>query len=456
VTDKLSTYRGKRDPSRTPEPVPADGPLPQGNDDTFVIQEHHARRLHWDVRLERDGVLVSWAVPRGLPLDPKTNHLAVHTEDHPIEYATFSGEIPKGEYGGGKVILWDRGHYELEKWSDREVKVVFHGARARGRYVFFQTRGRDWMVHRMDPPPDPDWQAVPVGLRPMLPVRGELPPRRERNSWAYEMAWGGIRALVAVEGGRARITDARGEDVSAAYPELRGLGPSLGSRVTLLDGELVALDRDGRPSPRLLRRRSPRGGAPDRRTVAEAPVSYLAYDLLHLEGRDTTGLRYEDRRELLEGVGVSGERWDVAPSLRADGAGALAASRDLGLQGVVAKRLDSPYEPGRRAPHWRLVENRETRHVLIGGWVPDESGERPRALLVGSTEDGGPRYVGAVRSGLASDGPELARRLRRLARKTSPFADDVPARGDVRWVRPTIGGEIATTSNGALSWRGFT
>jgi len=455
VTDKLSTYRGKRDPSRTPEPVPADGPLPQGNDDTFVIQEHHARRLHWDVRLERDGVLVSWAVPKGLPLDPKTNHLAVHTEDHPIEYATFSGEIPKGEYGGGKMVLWDRGHYELEKWSDREVKVVFHGARAQGRYVFFQTRGRDWMVHRMDPPPDPDWRPVPVGLRPMLPVRGELPPPGERKSWAYEMAWGGLRALVAVEGGRARVTDARGEDVSAAYPELHGLGPALGSRVALLDGELIALDRGGRPDPRLLRRRSPRDGAPERRAVAEVPVSYLAYDLLHVAGRDTTGLPYEDRRELLEGLGVGGERWDVAPSL-GGAEEALAASRDLGLEGVVAKRLDSPYEPGRRSPHWRLVENRETRQVVIGGWVPDGSGERVRALLVGSPDEGGLRYAGPVRSGLAADGPELVRRLRRLSRKTSPFTDEVPVRGDVHWVRPTLAGEIASTANGTLSWRGFT
>ena len=140
--DPLATYRGMRDPGRTPEPVPPAGPLPEGNDDTFVIQEHHARSLHWDVRLERDGVLVSWAVPKGLPLDPKDNRLAVHTEDHPIDYGSFEGDIPAGEYGGGKVILWDRGRYEMEEWTDREVKVVFHGGRAEGRYVLFQTRGR--------------------------------------------------------------------------------------------------------------------------------------------------------------------------------------------------------------------------------------------------------------------------------------------------------------------------
>lgn len=356
MTDPLATYRGMRDPSRTPEPVPPAGPLPEGNDDTFVIQEHHARSLHWDVRLERDGVLVSWAVPKGLPLDPKTNHLAVHTEDHPIDYGSFEGDIPRGEYGGGKVMLWDRGHYELEKWSDREVKVVFHGSRAEGRYVFFQTRGRDWMVHRMDPPPRADWEPVPAGVRPMTATRGALPA--DGDEWAYELAWGGVRLLIAVDGGRTRLTDTDGADVSAAYPELRTLGPALGSRVCLLDGEVVTLGRDGRPSSTLLRRRPARPTAPDGRSAREVPVTYLAFDLLHLDGADTTGLPYEERRALLEEVMPPGERWSVAPSLPGPGEDAVAASQGLGLDGVVAKRLASTYRVGRRSREWTLVADR--------------------------------------------------------------------------------------------------
>ena len=152
MADRLSLYRRKRSAYRTPEPVPPRGPLPQGNDDTFVIQEHHARRLHWDFRLERDGVLVSWAIPKGLPLDPKKNHLAIQTEDHPLEYAAFEGGIPTGEYGGGLVTIWDRGTYECEEWTDRKVKVVLHGQRSRGRYVLIHTDGNRWLVHRMDPP----------------------------------------------------------------------------------------------------------------------------------------------------------------------------------------------------------------------------------------------------------------------------------------------------------------
>jgi bifunctional non-homologous end joining protein LigD len=158
--DRLSAYREKRDREHTPEPVPEQGPLPQGHDDTFVIQEHHARRLHWDFRLERDGVLVSWALPKGLPQDPKTNRLAIRTEDHPLEYASFEYEIPPGQYGAGTVKIWDRGTYETEEWTDEKIKVVLHGSRASGRYVLIHTGDNQWLMHRMDPPdPAPDHPA---------------------------------------------------------------------------------------------------------------------------------------------------------------------------------------------------------------------------------------------------------------------------------------------------------
>jgi bifunctional non-homologous end joining protein LigD len=352
--DPLATYRGMRDPERTPEPVPAAGPVPEGNDDTFVIQEHHARSLHWDVRLERDGVLVSWAVPKGLPLNPKDNRLAVHTEDHPIDYGSFEGDIPAGEYGGGKVILWDRGRYEMEEWTDREVKVVFHGNRAEGRYVFFQTRGSDWMVHRMDGPPFPDWQPVPTDLTPMTATEGPLPSGGRRH-WAYELAWVGNRVLVAVEGGRIRIRDEKGRDVSAAYPELRAMGAELGSTVCLLDGEVVALGKDGRPDPSLLRRRPARQAAPGAKDLREVPITFLAFDLLHLDGRDLTGRPYEERRAVLETLGLEGDRWGVAPAVPGTGRDALQVAHGLGLNGVVAKRRRSPYRPGVTTADWVLA-----------------------------------------------------------------------------------------------------
>lgn len=350
--DPLAAYRGLRDSGRTPEPVPSAGLVPVGNNDTFVIQEHHARSLHWDVRLERDGVLVSWAVPKGLPLHPRDNRLAVHTEDHPIDYGSFEGDIPAAEYGGGSVILWDRGRYELEKWTDREVKVVFHGHRATGRYVFFQTRGRDWMVHRMDPPPIADWEPVPVGLRPMMPTQGTLPPGGRRR-WAYELASGGVRVLIAVEGGRTKVTDAKGDDVAGGYPELRRIGPALGRRVCLLDGEMVVLGTDGQPDPELLERRPAGRKAPGARASREAPATFLAFDVLHLDGLDTTALPYRERRRLLESLPLS--RSQLAPIMSGTGRNAMVVARTMCLEGVIAKRLSSSYQPGARSLDWIYV-----------------------------------------------------------------------------------------------------
>jgi len=152
--DRLPGYRARRERDHTPEPVPEQGPLPQGNDDTFVIQEHHARRLHWDFRLERGGVLVSWALPKGLPEDPTGNRLAIRTEDHPLEYASFEGEIPPGQYGAGTVRIWDRGTYEAEKWTDDEIKVIVHGSRVSGRYVLIHLRNSRWLARTMDRPDD--------------------------------------------------------------------------------------------------------------------------------------------------------------------------------------------------------------------------------------------------------------------------------------------------------------
>src|SRR2546430_14785589 len=300
MADKLATYRGKRDPGRTPEPVPAAAPLPEGNDDTFVIQEHHARRLHWDLRLERDGVLVSWAVPRGIPPDPKQNHLAVHTEDHPLMYLEFSGDIPAGHYGAGKMTIWDTGTYETEKWSDREVMVVLHGERARGRYVLFQTRENQWMIHRMDPPEDPARQPMPEGWRPMLASPAEKIPKDEAK-WSFEVKWDGIRTLAYVSGGRIRLEARSGREVSHRYPELRELGRALGVTEVILDGEIVALDpATGRPSfERLQRRMHVESESAIRRLRQDVPITYAAFDLPWLPGHPTPRLSHSERRRLL-------------------------------------------------------------------------------------------------------------------------------------------------------------
>jgi bifunctional non-homologous end joining protein LigD len=355
MTDRLDEYRRKRDATRTPEPIPLLRPAPSTGG-RFVIQQHHARSLHWDVRLERDGVLVSFAVPRGLPRDRSRNNLAKHTEDHPLEYLGFAGEIPAGEYGGGQMKIHDRGTYETDKWRDDEISVTFHGDRTSGRYVFFQTGGTDWMVRRMDPS-EPGWEPMPESVEPMLATAAARLPADDAG-WGFEMAWSGRRTVAYVSGGRVRLmTD--GADVTSWYPEVRALGDALAPTEVVLDGEIVAFDGTVVSAAFLQRRAAPRDAAAARRAAERTPVQFLAYDLLWLEGHATVELvGYAERRELLEGLSIAGDNWQTPPYFPGGGEFALEAAAAQGLTGVVAKRLDSPYLPGRHSELWRSISLR--------------------------------------------------------------------------------------------------
>jgi bifunctional non-homologous end joining protein LigD len=462
---QLSEYRKKRNPARTSEPMPRKGGRRSSSaGNSFVVQEHHASSLHWDFRLERDGVLVSWAIPKGVPPDPKTNHLAVHVEDHPLEYGGFEGTIAEGEYGAGKVSIWDRGTYDTEKWTDREVKIVLHGERVDGRYVLFQTGGKNWMIHRMDAASRPDWQPLPEQLRPMLATLGKLP---RDDGWAFEMKWDGVRALIRVDGGRITVVSRNGRDVTVSYPEVRALGEELGSSQVLLDGEIVSFDADGRPSfGKLQQRMHVASAVSARRLAASDPAVFLAFDLLHLDGRSLLDLPYEQRRELLTGLELDGEFWQTPPAFAGSGSAAVHASQEQGLEGVVAKRISSRYTPGRRSAEWVKVKNIRTQEVVIGGWSPGRGrrAETIGALLLGLPGDGGLRYIGQVGTGFTQQIlDDLLARLSRLTRKTSPFKPDVP-RADARdaiWVTPRLVGEVAFsewTADDRLrhpSWRGL-
>src|SRR4051794_27052158 len=319
--DPLVSYRQKRDFGATPEPGDSKTrPLPNTSDlPRFVVQEHHARRLHWDLRLEHEGALASWAVPKGIPADPERNNLAVRTEDHPIEYLDFHGEIPAGEYGAGTMRIWDRGTYELHKFRENEVMVTFHGERLHGRYVLFRTGGKNWMIHRMDPPEDPDREPMPESLAPMLARSGPLPP--EDGRWAYEIKWDGVRAIGYVEGGRLRLESRNGRDITPRYPELRELGRALSNHDAVLDGEVVAFDPDGRPSfQRLQSRMHLTSEHVVRRLAQSDPVVYVIFDLLWLDGHTLFDLPYESRRELLIRLELNGPTWQTPAHHVGDGA----------------------------------------------------------------------------------------------------------------------------------------
>jgi DNA ligase D-like protein (predicted ligase)/DNA ligase D-like protein (predicted 3'-phosphoesterase) len=445
MTQKLSEYKRKRDFAKTSEPAGRRRKRKTG--DRFVVHEHHARSMHWDLRLERDGVLVSWAVPKGIPMDPKRNHLAVHVEDHPLEYIDFAGEIPEGEYGAGEVKIWDSGTYECEKWRDDEVIVTFQGERLKGKYVLFQTgkgrQGKNWMIHRMDPPADPGEEPMPQHVIPMMARLSDLP--RDDTDYAFEIKWDGVRTIAYVESGRVRLESRTLRDVTSQYPELRKLGREMGSRRAVLDGEIVAFDEEGRPSfQRLQPRMHVVSESTIRRRVSDTPVVYMLFDVLWLEGHSTMSLPYTERRKLLEGLGLNGDNWRTPSYHVGDGKAMLAASDAQGLEGVVAKRLDGRYEPGGRSGAWLKIKNKMSQELVIGGWLPGEGGRRNTlgSLAVGYYEDGKLRYAGNVGTGFTQKTlAELLQELQKRERPDSPFEGRQPPKA-TRFVEPELVAEV--------------
>jgi bifunctional non-homologous end joining protein LigD len=442
VAKKLAEYEGKRDFSGTPEPAggrkAAAGDLPR-----FVIQEHSATRLHWDLRLEHDGVLLSWAVPNGIPLTPDENRKAVHTEDHPLEYLDFHGEIPKGNYGAGTMTIWDRGTYVPEKVEERKVMVEFHGERVHGRYALFQTGQdpKDWMIHRIDPPEDPDREPMPQRVVPMLAQGGTLP--KDESEYGFEIKWDGMRAVVYSQPGRMHIEGRKLNDITAQWPELRRMNRALHAHEAVLDGEIVAFDEAGKPSfQRLQRRMHITGEGAIQRTAKAVPATFVAFDLLYLDGHSLLDLPYEERRRRLEALDLNGPHWRTPPSYTGEGGPLLEATKQQGLEGVVAKRLDSPYYPGQRSRCWIKVKNKQREEFEIGGYLPGE--RKVGAVLLGRRdEDGRLRYVGRAGSGLREADIRQLEEAEPVA--DSPFEGEPrPPRGAV-FVEPELTAEIEFT-----------
>ncbi|MCR4514037.1 ATP-dependent DNA ligase [Aeromicrobium sp. 50.2.37] len=500
--DRLTVYRSMRDASRTPEPVPADAPADGAAAQdragpVFVVQEHHATRLHYDVRLEREGVLVSWAVPKGPPEDPGKNHLAVPTEDHPMDYATFEGTIPKGEYGAGEVSIWDHGTYALEKWKDGEVIATLHGSDGGGlggsvRFALIRT-GENWLMHRMDPPREPAEDAPKrdetsdddvtsthpehldrLGTQhldtvaPMLATRaGTFDAHADADAWAFEMKWDGVRVVATCDAGAVRLVGRSGRDVTATYPEITEALATLDLDDTVVDGEVVALDDAGAPSFGRIQQRigltKPREVTAARRSV---PVRFVGFDLLRFGGSDVTGLPYEQRRELLLGLDLDdADGVDVPAAFDGDLEAAMEASRTLGLEGVVAKRRTSRYRPGARSAHWVKLKHEQHVEVVVVGWRPGKGGRGGGigSLLVAVPDaEGTLVYAGRVGTGFAERTlADLSARLEEARRDEATVAAPRDVAREAVWVEPTIVGEVTSagwTDSGHLRhpvWRGL-
>lgn len=323
--------------------------------------QHDAMRLHWDLRLEHGGVLLSWALPRGVPWNPKENRLAVQTGDHSLDFLDHEGDDFDGQFGAGRSTQWDTGTYELHKIESSKhdpdgpptkLVVTLHGKRATGKYSLFSMRGsRDWLIHRMDPPLDEHRKPVPIGVRPMTATTGDLPDP-EPSDWAFETRWNGIRALVTDDTGRVVITDAEAADISIHFPEIRRIGRALGHRELILDGVIVPVDpttgdvlhhREG-----LTRRMNITSDSGARNASTTAPIVFMAFDVIWVEGRSITNLPWELRRRQLDDLRLDGPGWRTSPILTID---ETFDALDAGT-GLLAKRLSSTYSIGRRTPDW--------------------------------------------------------------------------------------------------------
>jgi bifunctional non-homologous end joining protein LigD len=432
---RLREYEAKRRKGATPEPF---GGRERGGRPIFVVQRHDARRLHYDFRLERGGALASWAVPKGIPLEPGQRHLAVHVEDHPLDYGSFEGEIPAGEYGAGSVEIWDRGTYELvEEKPDGGLTVRLDGERLQGLWTLVPARldgdEKNWLLLRKG---DAVRARKPRrDYSPMLATLAASVPRGE--GWDYEVKWDGYRALAYVVAGEVTLKSRRGNDLTERFREVaRALERSVRTPDCVLDGEVCALDDQGRSSFSVMQQGS-------------GPLVYYVFDVLEVDGEPAIELPLGERRKKLAGLIAGGQDAIRVSETFDDGPALYAAAKAQGLEGIVAKRTDSRYQPGRRTRDWLKVKTHREQEFVVAGYTKGKGRRAGRlgSLVLGVMRGTELTYAGNVGTGFTEDEIEkLLARLRPLERPTAPFAE-VPKmpkvrKDDVTWVEPRLVAEI--------------
>lgn len=474
--DPLATYNAKRDFARTAEPA---GSLAAGNGNSFVVQKHDATRLHWDFRIELDGVLKSWAVTRGPSLDPAEKRLAVRTEDHPLSYASFEGTIPADEYGGGTVMLWDRGTWSPIKGksaSDLEkghLHFVLDGERMKGEWLLIRLkpRGREkrenWLLRKLDDAhaggadelvetaltsidTGRTMQEIAEGKkvkRAGKSVRKATRPKPQDvqlatltdavpagNGWLHEVKYDGYRALIATGGDGPRVYTRSGLDWTDKFPAIADAMAAIDTPA-LIDGEIVAM-KDGKPDFSTLQDAISNGGG---------DMMLFAFDLLAAGGDDLRTLPLVERKQRLQALLPAGDaRIHYAEHVLGTGEKLFDAMCAEGLEGIVSKRTDAPYRAG-RGKSWLKVKCVRRQEFVIVGWLPSSAkGRGFRSLLLGLNEDGQLRYAGKVGTGFnAATQDMLLAKLEKLSRKTAPV--DVPraAARRAQWVTPNLVAEVA-------------
>ncbi len=434
--EQLASYADKRRFSNTPEPAPQD--LTEGAN-RFVVHRHHAQRLHYDLRLEMDGVLRSYAVPKGLPPRPGIKRLAIQTEDHPVEYLSFEGTIPKGEYGGGDMWVYACGRYEITKQKKDSLYVRLSSPGLSGEYRIIPTRDRENILERVDTP-QTDWLVEPV--EPMLAeLAREVPSHGE---WLYEVKWDGIRAMVSLDEGVVRIRSRNQNDITAAFPELTDAASAFGATCGLFDCEIVCLDGTGRPVFRDVINRMRQSGGAAERARRKHPAFCYVFDCLYLDGRPLVGEPVERRREWMADAVRPGTAYRVSKTVE-DGAALFRAAGEMGLEGIMAKRAGSTYTPGRRSGAWLKIKTRNTVDCVIIGYTAGK-GDRAAtfgALHIAEPRDGSWHYLGKVGTGF--DGRTLENvneELKKTPAGRRVIRDKPPDDRETTWLEPVLWCEV--------------
>lgn len=494
----LKEYAEKRDFEKTPEPPPHEAANSGARGGFFCVQRHDATRLHYDFRLEVNGVLVSWAVPKGPSLDPKRKSLAMKVEDHPLSYGTFEGNIPKGEYGGGSVMLWDQGRYEVLGEPDAvgqlergDFKFTLHGTKLNGSFAVVHMKkprggkNNEWLlIKKQDEFAQPDYDIdqfarsvktkrtqdeiatnvsalkpsdlpgakeapLPKTLEPMLATAVTEPPTG--SQWTYEIKWDGVRALCRIANEGLEIETRRGNRCERQYPELLSLPSLVRAETAWLDGEICVLDEKGLSHFNLIQSRIGANLSSVPRLVETTPVTLFLFDVLYVDGYDLRGVPLEQRRQLLQQIVTPSDHVRVSQVFEADGASMFQAAREMGLEGLLAKDKRSAYESGRKR-HWLKLKVLNEQEFVIAGFT---KGERDYfgALVLGVYDEQGLRHAGQVGTGFDH---KLMKRihdlLQPLITKSSPF-EKTPRIKDITWVKPEVVCQVRFlewTSDGVL------
>jgi bifunctional non-homologous end joining protein LigD len=433
----LDEYKRKRDPKKTTEPF--SGRRSRKRQPTFVVQRHDARRLHYDFRLERNGVLASWAVPKGVPLEPGVRALAVHVEDHPLDYGSFEGEIPKGEYGAGTVEIWDSGTYDLvEEKRDGGLTVRLHGKRLDGTWTLIPAHldgnEKNWLLVRKR---DDSTAALRNDYKPMLATLTDTLPAG--GDWTFEVKWDGYRAVGYVRGGDAKLVSRNGNDLNGRFPDIaKALGRAAKSPDCVVDGEVCALDENGRPSFSAMQQGKP-----------GTPLVYEVFDVLEIDGEPVLDRPLTERRALLAELLDKRVKNVQLSGVFDDGEALFTAAQEQHLEGVMAKKAGSRYAEGRRTRDWLKIKTHGEQEFVIVGYTKGE-GRRARSfgsLVLAVNEGGTLRWVGNVGTGFTEKTiGELLDALEPLKRTASPLAV-VPKmakvrKSDVVWVQPKLVAEV--------------